>query len=189
MTDEHKISFGRAARLDDDERHRRQPPGPLVALVAGLRPGVVLDLGVGTGYFALPLRAAVPGARVVGIDAEVRMFGPLRRKAGGGHVAAVVADAAGVPVRDHAADVVLMVNLYHELDDRPGVLRDVRRVLASGGYLVLSDWARRGTREAGPPPEHRVPEAVAEAELRRAGFAAPESHALYGDFFTLIARA
>ena len=189
MTDSHKISLDRAARLDSAERRRRQPPEPLVALVAGLLPASLLDLGVGTGYFALPLLDAVCGLRVVAMDAEIGMLSLLRRKERGGRAAAVAGRAAGIPLRDGAVDVVLMVNLYHELDDRPGTLRAVGRALAPGGRVVISDWSRRGTGEAGPSMHHRVPEAAVAADLMAAGFTGVECHELYGDFFTFMARA
>ena len=94
-----------------------------------------------------------------------------------------------MPLGTGAVDVVLMVNLYHELDDRPATLRSVRRVLAPGGHVVVSDWSRRGTSGSGPSPEHRVPEATVAKELHAAGFTRVERHELYGDFFTLTARA
>ena len=53
--------------------------------------GPVLELGIGTGRLALPLRAA--GVDVHGVDASEAMVERLRRKPGGADIPVLVADA------------------------------------------------------------------------------------------------
>lgn len=182
-------------KLDSPERAARQPAAPLVQVIAARHPGVVLDVGAGAGYFALPLAQALPEAVILAADVQEPMLEHLRQRAEALGVAARIralhlpegAEGA-LPVEPGSVDVVLMVNLYHELDDRPAALRQVRAALALGGALVICDWDPDASGGMGPPGEHRVAAAVAAAELVAAGFAPPQRLPLYEDQYTWIAR-
>ncbi|MDY0003564.1 MAG: class I SAM-dependent methyltransferase, partial [Polyangia bacterium] len=116
MSGERRFPPEKIASLDAPERELHQPAAPLVDLVAAWGPRAILDLGVGTGYFALPLCARLPGARVIGLDAEARMLEALagRAEAAGcaGALESIEAGAELIPLPDSSVDVVLMVNLY-----------------------------------------------------------------------------
>jgi len=64
------------------------------------RRGRVLEIGVGTGLVALPLRAA--GGDVTGFDLSPSMMQVLRSKPGGDQVPLALADATRLPVGDDA---------------------------------------------------------------------------------------
>jgi len=193
MPADRKFPVGKIARLDSPERHERQPPERLVELIAAWQPLVVVDLGVGTGYFAVPLAVRLPEARVIGIDIEPRMLEVLEPKAVEAGVAdrvrvAIVSEAEGamLPLKDSSAAVLFSVALYHELDDRATSLAETYRVLQPGGRTVICDWDPAGNAEQGPPRDHRVPMATAREELGAAGFVDVEEHALYDHFYTLV---
>ncbi|HEY5355276.1 MAG TPA: methyltransferase domain-containing protein [Streptosporangiaceae bacterium] len=124
--------------------------------VAGRR---VLDLGAGTGVAARAALAAGAG-RVVAADlaeAMLRCAGPLQDP--------VVADAAALPFRDRAFDLVVAAFCLNHLD-RPGeVLRELRRV---GRGLAASTFE--------PGWTHPAKLAVDEA-LRSFGFQPPAWYA------------
>ncbi len=189
----HKLTFEERDRLDSDERRRRQPVEPIVELVVEEAPAAVVDWGVGTGTFAIPLAEAMNGGSVVGLDVEPRMLELVERRAAAAGVddrvsTRRVGPTGPLPFDDGSVDVVLMVNLYHELDDRPGALREALRVLRVGGRLVVCDWDPEGDGEHGPSPQHRVAAAVAVAEMAAAGFAAAPVPALYDDFWIVVGR-
>lgn len=187
-----KISFAEHEHLDSEERFLRQPPGPLVDLVAASRPASVVDWGAGTGYFTLPLLSQLPEVRVVCVDVEPRMLGVIATRAQEAGVdervgLLEVEAGAPLPLEDGGTDVVLMVNLLHELDQPGDALAEVVRVLAPGGRMVLCDWDPAGDPVHGPSPAHRVSVERAEAELRRAGLGAVRRHSLYHDFWAIEA--
>lgn len=102
------------------------------AEVAGLRKGIPaaatgLEVGVGTGRFAIPL-----GIRF-GIDPSHRMLQLARRR--GLRVCQAVGEQ--LPFRDAQFDVVLLVTVICFVDDVPTLLRELRRVLKSGGHLII----------------------------------------------------
>lgn len=183
-------------KLEDERRRLLQPAGPLVELVAGLGPARVLDIGAGVGYFALPLLQRLAGLRLVALDVEQHMLDGLAERAAAQGIAAgrieplrAAADRGPYPLAAASVDAALAVNLLHELDDRPALLGEVRRVLAPGGHLIACDWDPRGRDDFGPPEHHRLDPASVRAELQAAGFGDISGHDLYADLYTLQARS
>lgn len=95
----------------------------------------VLDVGCGEGRFAVELLGA--GARVVGIDVAEE---PLRRARARhpGLELRLVPEAGPWPLQDASFDVVWAGEVIEHVVDTSAWLSEVRRVLRSGGSLVLS---------------------------------------------------
>jgi 2-polyprenyl-3-methyl-5-hydroxy-6-metoxy-1,4-benzoquinol methylase len=109
--------------------------GPLV----GKR---VLDVGCGDGAYALA--AARQGAQVVGVDGSRTMLTAARARANeaGLNVEFEQADVMALPFEDGRFDLVLTVTVLCFLPDPAAALREIARVLAPGGRLVLSELGR-----------------------------------------------
>jgi ubiquinone/menaquinone biosynthesis C-methylase UbiE len=117
----------------------------LLGDVAGKR---VLDAACGPGLYAEELVRR--GASVVGFDISERMVEIARERVPKGEFR--VHDL-GRPldwVGDESFDRVLCALAYEYVDDRVGMLRELRRVLEPDGALVMSrmhptdDWLRHG---------------------------------------------
>jgi 2-polyprenyl-3-methyl-5-hydroxy-6-metoxy-1,4-benzoquinol methylase len=105
-------------------------------LLAHVDPGMrVLDVGCGEGVFAAELARA--GAQVVGIDAAEE---PLRRaRARHPQLDLRLVDGEGDwPLPDAGFDVVWAGEVIEHVADTAAWLSEVRRVLRSGGALLLS---------------------------------------------------
>ena len=109
--------------------------GPL----AGLR---VLDVGCGDGAYAMV--AAQRGARVAGVDTSPQMIEAAQRRAVEQDVQIDlrVADAAALPFDDGSFDVVLAVTVLCFVADANMALRELARVLAPDGRLVIGELGR-----------------------------------------------
>ncbi len=93
-----------------------------------------LDLGCGEGRVSRYLRSL--GHRVAGADAAPTM---VRLAAGHRDAApAVLADAAALPFRDEAFDLVVAYMCLHDMDRMPQVVAEAARVLERGGRLCAS---------------------------------------------------
>jgi SAM-dependent methyltransferase len=88
----------------------------------------VLDAGCGNGLY---LRALAGRAvRVVGCDLSMGMLRAV------GHPVLVNADVTALPIRGGVFDVVLATHMLYHVPDREAAVRELRRVLASGGTCV-----------------------------------------------------
>jgi len=93
-----------------------------------------LDLGCGEGRLGRYLRSI--GHRVAGVDAAPTMV----RLAAGHRDAppAVLADAAALPFRDGAFDLVVAYMCLHDMDQMPLAVAEAARVLEPGGRLCAA---------------------------------------------------
>jgi SAM-dependent methyltransferase len=108
------------------------------ALVALARGGRALELAIGTGRIALPLRAE--GVEVHGIDASDQMIAKLRAKPGGDVVPVVTGDFADVDVDGDFDLVYIVFNTFFALltqEDQVRCFRNVARHLTTQGAFVV----------------------------------------------------
>jgi arsenite methyltransferase len=107
----------------------------------------LLDLGCGPGYLAIDLAGAV-GERghVTAVDPSEAMLAVAREEVAargvGDRVTVTSGEAGRLPLEDRSVDGVTVVQVLEHLDDVPGALDEVHRVLRPGGRLVVvdTDW-------------------------------------------------
>jgi ubiquinone/menaquinone biosynthesis C-methylase UbiE len=98
----------------------------------------LLDVGCGTG--AAVRSAASVTASVVGIDLSPEMIRQARELASGlANVHFEIADSEHLPFDDGAFTAVVCSNSFHHYPDPGRAVREMTRVLAPGGRLVLGD--------------------------------------------------
>ncbi|TME61133.1 MAG: bifunctional demethylmenaquinone methyltransferase/2-methoxy-6-polyprenyl-1,4-benzoquinol methylase UbiE [Chloroflexi bacterium] len=103
-----------------------------------------LDVGTGTGDFALALLARSPrSATVTGVDISAGMLGVAERRAAKAGVGAryerVIASVESLPFADSTFDVAVAGFVIRNVGDIPQGLREMRRVLRPGGRAVILD--------------------------------------------------
>lgn len=141
-----------------------------------VKPGqTAADLGCGNGYHTLPLARAVGADGLVyGVELQPQYLVMLQKRAETAGLANVVGvestvDDAMLP--DASCDLVLMVDVYHELSHPVRVMQSVRSALKPGGRVVLVEF--RAEDPAVPiKPEHTMTKAQMLRELASHGFAA-----------------
>jgi ubiquinone/menaquinone biosynthesis C-methylase UbiE len=141
-----------AHKLDDPERLKWLPPDAVVRQIA--RPGArIADVGTGTGYFAVPLaRAVLPGGQVFAVDMQPEMLQLLRARVPADlPIVLVEGEATRTTLEDATADVVLLANVWHELDNHVAALAEMSRILAPDGRLAILDWRDDVEQPPGPP--------------------------------------
>lgn len=106
----------------------------------------VLDLGCGTATLTLLIKAACPGAEVVGLDGDPRILDIARAKIArvGLDIALDSGMAFELPYPDGSFDRVLSSLLFHHLtqENKGRTAREVFRVLRSGGELHVADLGK-----------------------------------------------
>lgn len=111
----------------------------------GLQPGdVVCDIGAGNGYHTLRMAKAVGDAgKAIGVDLQPQMLALLRERAateGIGNVETILATADDPKLPPETCDLILLVDVYHELSDPAAVLGHLSRALDSGGRIALLEY-------------------------------------------------
>jgi ubiquinone/menaquinone biosynthesis C-methylase UbiE len=108
------------------------------------RPGErVLEVGPGTGYYALPVAEWVsPGGTLDVVDVQQEMLDHTMRRAaeqGIGNISPVRADARALPFEDDSFDGAYLVTVLGEIPDQDAALRELRRVVRPGGRIVVGE--------------------------------------------------
>lgn len=108
--------------------------------------GAALDVGAGTGTFAISLARARPDCSIVAVDGDEEAIGLAKEKLGAGAVEWRRALADAVPLPDDSLDAVVMSLLLHHLDraGKVAALLEAARVLRPGGRLHVADWGAPG---------------------------------------------
>jgi ubiquinone/menaquinone biosynthesis C-methylase UbiE len=114
---------------------------------ADIRPGhTVLDLGCGTGTFAVQIKRATPEATVVGIDGDATIPAVAAQKAQKARVAIDFRQclSTDLPFADGTFDRVVSSLFFHHLTtaQKCDTAREALRVLQDGGELHLADWGQ-----------------------------------------------
>jgi len=186
----HEAKWTRAdavAVLDTPERRANQDPAELWRRVR-LREGeVVVDIGAGSGFFALPVATVVgPQGRVYAVDVSEELVELVREKAEAGkihNVEPVLSTPRHIPIEDALADVVLLANVFHGIP--PESVQEAVRLLRPGGRLIDVDWKKEETPD-GPPIEHRLAIPEATAALRTHGLVRVDSFELGPSHYVLV---
>jgi ubiquinone/menaquinone biosynthesis C-methylase UbiE len=141
------------AALDDPKRDAYQMPHEVMQAL-GVREGeVVADIGAGSGYFAIRLAHHVgTSGRVYAVDVSPDMIR---------HLHARVRDMALLnvspilalpddPLLPQLVDRFLIVDVWHHIEDQPGYLARMKKLLKPGGQVVMIDFQKREL-PVGPP--------------------------------------
>jgi len=133
-----EVEFDHIAPTYDETR---RPPSSeeldaISELLSGCR--TVLDAGVGTGRFAVPLAAA--RFDVLGVDVSLEM---MRRARAKGLVRLARANVLRLPIPDRAVDAAFMAHVLQLIPDPRPVLRELGRVARRRVLILLPEWTER----------------------------------------------
>jgi ubiquinone/menaquinone biosynthesis C-methylase UbiE len=167
------MSHTGAEWLDRPERATEEQPERALGVIGIRRGQVVADVGAGSGYYTIRLaRRVAPGGTVYATDIQPQMLALLasrleKEKIPG--VVPVLATADDPRLPEGALDLVLMVDVYHELAKPQETLRRLRRTLKPAGRLVLIEF-RKEDPKVPIRLEHKMSVAEAKLELEAEGF-------------------
>jgi len=134
------------AWLDRPEREQEEHPEVVLGAV-GLRGGeVVADLGAGSGYFTFRIAPRVGRTgRVLAVEIQDEMLATIRRRAAAlkvTNVEEIKGSEADPKLPASGVDLVLMVDVYHELVYPFEVMTKLREALKPGGWVVFVEYRK-----------------------------------------------
>ncbi len=210
----HKFNPAEHKRLDSEERRRIMPPELLVTEIEKTadeyfeKNGTVVfaDLGCGSGYFSIPLAKRADNYKnknflLFALDVSEEMLavfnGNIKKdKDRGGNeengscvIKCVKCEEFFIPLEDNSVDILLLANVFHEIENKTDYLKEIKRVLKDGGTFFLLDWKKeKAAAIMGPPLGERVSTEEALKILNESGFRNTESLPLYSTSFTLVSK-
>jgi len=160
--------------LERPERENEEHPA-IVIDALGLRGGeVVADLGAGSGYFTLLIAPKVgKTGKVLAVEIQDEMLEAIRRRATAlkvTNVEEVKGSETDPKLPVNGVDIVLMVDVYHELAYPYEVMTKVRKALKPGGWVVFVEYRKEDPRVA-IKEVHKMSVEQLEKEMRVVGLA------------------
>lgn len=148
-----RAMFGRVARRYDLANHLLSGGADFfwraraAKIVASWQPARVLDLATGSGDLALAIGRRLPNASIVAADFSPEMLAIAQAK---GVRETVVADALKLPFAEDSFECVTVAFGLRNMADWEGALREMARVLAPGGHLLVLDFSLPTSALRGP---------------------------------------
>jgi ubiquinone/menaquinone biosynthesis C-methylase UbiE len=144
---------------------------------------IVGDLGCGTGHVTRSLAPFV--RRVVAVDESPAMLAVAKERLTGlGNVEIRAGDLRSIPLEDGVLDAAVLFLVLHLQPEPREVLREVARVVRSGGRVVVVDMMQHDRQEFRDQMGHAwlgFPSAPVEQWLAEAGFVAAQYRPLAAD--------
>ncbi len=146
--------------LDPPDRDTWQRPDQIMDALGIADASVVADVGAGSGFFTIRLARRVgPNGIVYAQDVQQEMLAAITRRVqreGLTNVRAVRGEGSNPNLPRGKFDAILMVGVYHEIDDRVTMLQNLAAALKPQGRLGVIDFKLNGGGGPGPALEERV---------------------------------
>jgi ubiquinone/menaquinone biosynthesis C-methylase UbiE len=163
------------------------------------------DLGCGSGFFSIPLAKRAKNFKdkkfiLFALDISEEMLGVFNGKlkkdkdidltdTGSCKIKCVKCEEFFIPLEDSSVNILLLANVFHEIENKIDYLKEIRRVLKDGGTFFLLDWKKEDPNPVmGPPPAERVSTEEAEKALESSGFKNIKTLPIYSSSFTIVSK-
>ncbi len=170
---EKKFDPEKLHKLNDPERLTDIPP---LYLWEKLDPeitgeAVVVDVGAGTGFFSVPFADFVRNGKVYACDISDKMISWMKENVcqENSNIYPLKMQEHKIPLETGSTDLVLMINLYHEIENPELLLAESFRILKSKGKICIVDWKKEEMSQ-GPPLHIRYVSGTVKSHLAAAGF-------------------
>ena len=159
--------------LDRVERVDEESPDRALDAIQVVRGSTVADVGAGSGYMTVRMARRVgPTGKVYATDIQPEMLVLLRQRLvreGVSNVEPVLGQTDDPRLPRAAIDLILMVDVYHELSEPQRMLRRMGDALKPDGRLVLLEY-RKEDPTIPIRIEHKMTVAEAKMEIEAEGF-------------------
>lgn len=132
-----------ASWLERTEREQEERTDLLIQSLEVKPTDVILDVGAGTGYFSFRLAPLVPEGKVIAEDIQQEMLDLIEAKNIELKVANIETRLGTITdpkVEDSSIDLVLIVDVYHEISHPYEMMKAIVKGMKSGGRLALVEY-------------------------------------------------
>lgn len=130
---------------------------------------VIADIGAGTGYFSFRMAKAESSVKVYAADIDKEMIDYVSKTAKEGAIRNVIPFQINpsTPNLPEEIDLALLVNSYHEMNNRIQYFEALRAILHHNGRIAIIDVP---INSHGEQQEHQISKDKVMEELTAAGF-------------------
>jgi ubiquinone/menaquinone biosynthesis C-methylase UbiE len=179
--------------LEGPDREVWQKPDQIMDALAIADGSRVADIGAGAGWFTIKLAQRVgPNGRVYAQDVQRQMLEAIRRRValeGLANVETRLGEGSEPNLPKGELDAVLVVDVYPEVEDRVGLLRNLAAALKTSGRIGVVNYLP-GSGGPGPSPQEgvRVDSTAVEADAKAAGLRVLARQTLQYQYLLVLAK-
>lgn len=139
----HVMGHLAAGWLERPEREREENVSQAIKNMAIQPDEHIADIGAGSGYYAFRMARQVPEGKVYAVDLQPEMLSIMRKKIsqeGIRNVELVQGSETSPQLAENSVDLVIMVDVYHELSHPREMMHEIVRALKPDGRFVLLEY-------------------------------------------------
>jgi ubiquinone/menaquinone biosynthesis C-methylase UbiE len=172
------MGIGGANWLERSERELEEHPDEALDAL-NIKPGMaVADVGAGVGYITFRLAKRVgPSGRVYANDIQPEMLTRLQErmeKENVTNIETVLGTQSNPKLPAGKLDLILLVDVYHELSQPQRMLQEMKKALKAEGRLVLIEY-RKEDPSIPIRPEHKMSAVEVKTEVEAEGYRLSET--------------
>lgn len=142
----HFMGPGGIPWLDRPEREDEEQPAKVIEALELKGGEVIADLGAGSGYFTFRLAPKVgETGRILAVEIQDEMIAELKKRIEKNkvtNVETIKCTESDPKLPESSVDVVLMVDVYHEIAFPYEVMTAIRKALKPGGRVVFIEYRK-----------------------------------------------
>jgi len=168
----HVMGFHGVAWLERESRSEEENTQLTIANLPISENSKVADVGAGSGFYTFRIAAKVPAGKVYAVDIQQEALNYIKNKATErkvDNVITVLGTEKTPNLPENTLDLVIMVDVYHELAFPKEMLQNIKKSLKPTGKLLLIEYRGEDPKVA-IKPLHKMTVQQVKKELHANGF-------------------
>lgn len=178
-------------KLDNPDRLKSLPPKSTLIDLGLVSGNIFLDYGAGAGYFSFAAADIVgEKGKLIAADISQEMIDVLTKRAFDHNLNDIVTiklDGNVLDLPNNSVDFIMLSFVLHEIDDKPSLLNELKRVLKPGGKLAIIEWQNKETL-IGPPLIDRLSEENVKDTITALGYNITKSNEINSLHYYVLAN-
>ncbi len=154
----HKFNSANRKKLVSEKRKRILPAEQILKNSGLKKDDIMADIGCGIGYFSfIAADILKPEGKVYALDISDDMIDEVKNRMNKEkihNIETVKTEEYDLKLPDQSVTYAFLCTVLHEIPDKERFILEVKRILCTGGKLVVVDWEKKET-DMGPPLSHR----------------------------------